>query len=1019
MSALTGGAVMRVFLSFHSPDRECALALKTAIEEAQPSSEVFVDQTGLRYGHLWQPALFDAIAKSTAFIILVSNQLGDWQKVEYYEARDRKVRDDDYVLLPIVIADKAKGPAANLPGLAQLHWIETTEPAAPEPLSGILGALSSKAVPKPPEPWRIINPYRGLLALEEQDADFFFGRDLETALVLDAVLSKPGRLIALIGNSGVGKSSLVQAGVIGSLKRQRWPGVDYSWPPALKDSRSWAFLSMRPGEDPIEALASTFASVWFADATNPDRVARRKKWAAMLKSGEAGFSDLIQTTDARFETELGLAPPPRFFIYIDQGEELYSRVPKDRIKPFSQLIADGVSQPRLVMMTSQRSDYYGALQANDTLFPLTERIDVPPLGPEALKAVLREPARVLGVELESDDLIEKLVGSAESQPGALPLLADLFTDLWERMQQRGDGMLRVSDRREIIQVGAALSRRADEFVARYPTRADEVKRVFTLRLAHVPRVGEPVRRQMVRWSEREEEWQLAQTLAGPEWRLLVTGENERGEATAEVAHEILFRTWLTLKQWLEREREFLVWRDELESRLQDYQRTSKPRKREALLMGLQLTQAEQWLNARGADIDPPERRFIEESRERELVRKRNRFVAATIAFVALSAFAAFTALSWKAAEAARNEARGATSNALDLASKTAGKVRESLSNGTILTRSARELLPSVASLLDSLQTLSGSLDIRHQQVTLLLNMADIDLDLGNESEAIKHVLKAKDLTLQLSDIQTEKTQRYLYDSSFRLGDALTGAKAREQYIVARDIAARFAAEGQSKFPWKLSLARALDKVGDTYIEERNFEEAREQSTRALVIAGGLTDLEKASAEWKHQESASHNRIADAWRKQSGPEFLDKELLNKALKEYTIALEISSEVAQQERKAPDRQFTLAVRHDRMGLIFRLLQDHASEAESEFKKGLEIREKLVQRDPTNARYQRHLAASYVNLGELYLNDPTRIGDSTTSFANSLKIIEGLVERDPDNVEWQTAFKHLQKVMLNRVQ
>jgi hypothetical protein len=155
---------MRVFLSFHSPDRECALALKAAIEQAQPGSEVFVDQTGLRYGHLWQPALFDAIAKSTAFIILVSNQLGDWQKVEYYEARDRKAKDDDYLLLPIIVADKRKGPAANLPGLALLHWIETTEPAAPEPLSRIVAALSSKAVPKPPEPWRIVNPYRGLLA---------------------------------------------------------------------------------------------------------------------------------------------------------------------------------------------------------------------------------------------------------------------------------------------------------------------------------------------------------------------------------------------------------------------------------------------------------------------------------------------------------------------------------------------------------------------------------------------------------------------------------------------------------------------------------------------------------------------------------------------------------------------------------------------------------------------------------------------------------------------------------------
>jgi Novel STAND NTPase 1 len=134
-------------------------------------------------------------------------------------------------------------------------------------------------------------------------------------------------------------------------------------------------------------------------------------------------------------------------------------------------------------MTSQRADYYGELQANAALFRLTETIDVPPLGADNLALVLREPARVLGVGFESNDLVSHIVKSVEDQPGALPLLADLFTDLWERMRERGDGTLRVSDRREIIQVGAALSRRAGQFLATAPDKVDVVKRLFTLRLA--------------------------------------------------------------------------------------------------------------------------------------------------------------------------------------------------------------------------------------------------------------------------------------------------------------------------------------------------------------------------------------------------------------------------------------------------------------------------------------------------------------------------------------------------------
>jgi hypothetical protein len=534
--------MLRVFLSYHTPDRTIALNLKRAIEDALPGADVFVDQTHLRYGHLWQPSLFDAIAKAQAVLILVSHRAGDWQKFEYYEALDRKVKNDAFVLLPVIIADRTKGPAANLPGLAQLHWIESTEPTAPDPLAKIVAALQARETTKPPEPWRAINPYRGLVALEEQDADFFFGRDSETGEIIDKIIAAPGRLIALLGNSGVGKSSLVQAGVIGSLKRQRWPGRQRDWPETLKDSRAWAYLAMKPGEDPIGALMSEFTALWFPDPTDPKRVDRRQEWAERLREGKARLADVIKASDDNLRNELSLTLPPRVFLYIDQGEELYARSPPTERKRFSEIIADGLaSNPqRLIVMTSQRAEYYGELQANAALFRLTEKIDVPPLDADNLALMLREPARVLGVGFESDDLVSHVVKSAQDQPGALPLLADLFTDLWERMRERGDGTLRVSDRREIIQVGAALSRRADQFLATVPDKVDAVKRLFTLRLAHVPRQGEPVR---ARWERDakpgtdpavDAEWALVEQLAGSDWRLLVTGEKD-GKATAEVA----------------------------------------------------------------------------------------------------------------------------------------------------------------------------------------------------------------------------------------------------------------------------------------------------------------------------------------------------------------------------------------------------------------------------------------------------------------------------------------------------
>jgi hypothetical protein len=605
---------LHVFLSYHTPDRAMARALKSAIEQALPTADVFLDQTHLRYGHLWQPALFDAIAKAQAFLILVSNQLGDWQKVEYYEARDRNAKDETFLLLPVLVADRAKGPAANLPGLAQFHWVESTEPTAPEPLAKIVAALQSRELPKPREPWRAINPYRGLVALDEQDADFFFGRTRETSDILARIITCSGRLIALVGNSGVGKSSLVQAGVIGSLKRQRWPNGQDSWPDALKDSRAWAYLTMKPSEDPILALVSEFATLWFPDVTDPQRIERRDAWAALLREGKGRIADLIEATDKRFHDALSLTPPTRIFLYIDQGEELYARTPPLQRKKFSEIVADGLGScpQRLVVMISQRADYYGELQANASLFHLSEKIDVAPLGADALALVLREPAGVLGARFESDDLVAHIVRAAEDQPGALPLLADLFIDLWARMRDRGDGVIRISDHPEIIQIGAALSKRAAQFLARNIDKQEAVKRLFTLRLAHVPRQGEPVR---ARWERdprdktTEAEWSLVEQLAGPDWRLLVTGEKD-GKATAEVAHEILLRTWPRLKSWLEAEREFLIWRGEVDARREEFEKTTSGRKSEALLMGLPLMQAEQWLNQRSNDIAPATVKFI-------------------------------------------------------------------------------------------------------------------------------------------------------------------------------------------------------------------------------------------------------------------------------------------------------------------------------------------------------------------------------------------------------------------------
>src|SRR5207248_896210 len=115
-------------------------------------------------------------------------------------------------------------------------------PASEKDVARLIEVAASGRDTEARERWRYASPYRGLAAMEEKDSDYFFGRARETVEVLAALAETtnaltPGapptrRLTVLLGNSGVGKSSLAQAGVLAALKRQAWPdsGTTSAWP---------------------------------------------------------------------------------------------------------------------------------------------------------------------------------------------------------------------------------------------------------------------------------------------------------------------------------------------------------------------------------------------------------------------------------------------------------------------------------------------------------------------------------------------------------------------------------------------------------------------------------------------------------------------------------------------------------------------------------------------------------------------------------------------------------------------
>jgi hypothetical protein len=134
------------------------------------------------------------------------------------------------------------------------------------------------------------------------------------------------------------------------------------------------------------------------------------------------------------------------------------------------------------------------------------------------------------------------------------------------MQQRGDGSLRIP---RVSNLGAELASRADQFLQSHNEQQEPVKRLFTRDLVLLQEEGEPLRRRLFvdvdeNGNVRHPDWALIEMLAGPQWRLLVIGE-EGGQITVEVAHEVMLRAWGTLKDWLTERRGDFILRARIES----------------------------------------------------------------------------------------------------------------------------------------------------------------------------------------------------------------------------------------------------------------------------------------------------------------------------------------------------------------------------------------------------------------------------------------------------------------------
>ncbi|NJP11109.1 MAG: CHAT domain-containing protein [Leptolyngbyaceae cyanobacterium RU_5_1] len=464
-------------------------------------------------------------------------------------------------------------------------------------------------------------PYRGLFAFQEDDAPLFFGRERVIQTLVAAV--NHHSLVAVIGPSGSGKSSVVFAGLVPQL-RQDAP-------------RPWHILSFRPGNDPFEALAVALLPHLLAQptahrprSTEIDRRLAELELAIALRDSPTAFCETIAQILSGHSSSLPdvpsmwrSGPPTRLMLIVDQFEELYTQTPESDQQPFLDQLLEAVrSAPAFTLVLTLRADFYGYALSyrpwSDALQGAVQNLG--PMNREELQAAIAQPAAHRQVKLE-DGLTQRLIDDLWEQPGGLPLLEFALTQLWAKQQQ---GWLTHQAYTEIGGVASALANHAEATYAQLAA----VDRLRAQRLfMQLVRLGEETkatRRLATRDEIQDANWDLVMQLADA--RLVVTNRHESSQSeTVEIVHEALIRSWERLAQWMQADGDFRRWQEQLRTARRQWQQSGQDDG--SLLHGKSLTDAVDWEQNRAIDLSSGDLDFIQQSlalRDRELQKLQRR-----------------------------------------------------------------------------------------------------------------------------------------------------------------------------------------------------------------------------------------------------------------------------------------------------------------------------------------------------------------------------------------------------------
>ncbi|CAM2007167.1 nSTAND1 domain-containing NTPase [Acanthopleuribacter pedis] len=515
---------------FHELDRIRARALMTDLA-AQSVLRMWPDESLSDTVRLVDAEFENALTQSRTLVVcFASFERAPWKT--HPARRDAAAFfTRDLAVIPVLLDDTPYPERQSaLPGfLRGRSWLRVGG-AGDAGLQKLAAAVTGSPIDEAdrPQPTGLC-PFRGLEVFREADQHLFFGREAVSRQIFEH--QQRFYFSAVMGPSGSGKSSIVQAGVMPRLRK-----------------RGTAVVQLTPTAQPLAELAFTLG---------------------MLRKEQGGGAPVAQ-----LHQRLRAAPEGLYFIVrellspgdatqiclvIDQFEELFTLASADEAATFAEALCLAVERldGQCRVLLTMRSDFLGKCVAFPNLnkYVVDHLIQVEPMTREDLARAIEAPTHWGGLRLENG-LLERLLDDVTGAAGELPLLEHALMELYER---REEGFLTLAAYNRIGGIAGALAQRAEhEFSRLSAAEQQALRKMFTLCLVQPGEGAEDTRRRATKAELLAVGGDPAESLLA-HWtgaRLLSGSHDPARDVTfLDVAHEALIRNWERIGEWMAEDRE--------------------------------------------------------------------------------------------------------------------------------------------------------------------------------------------------------------------------------------------------------------------------------------------------------------------------------------------------------------------------------------------------------------------------------------------------------------------------------